>query len=83
MVEPYEQGDEWGIRTIAVCQSDAEMTAHFPFVAIDHHANDEEAMSYALEVFSRLRQQGHASSNEVANWRRALMTLVPLSTEAW
>jgi len=79
VVEPFDDGSSWGIRTVALIN---RKNSAFPVTVIDLHEDDEAAMVFALTVFDELKAQGKASVHDIAGWRRALFTLVPDVAEA-
>ncbi|HCF3827000.1 TPA: hypothetical protein NID16_005279 [Pseudomonas aeruginosa] len=79
LAEDVDVGGVHLVRTIAIVSLDLGTAGAFPIVMIDHHDDDDEAMRFSVAVFSALKNQGKASSEQVARWRRALFAVVPNS----
>ncbi|UXH55918.1 hypothetical protein Q1Z72_01540 [Pseudomonas qingdaonensis] len=75
-IEPVETPLGWSMQTVAMAIQ-AKGNAAFPVAVIDHHPTDDDAMRYAVDVFETLKSLGHISSNQAAQYRRGLITLVP------
>lgn len=77
IVEPFDDGNSWGIQTVAIARPDSDDGDRFPIVIVNLHEDDEAAMSFALQIFEELKLAGRASSADVSHWRRTLFTVVP------
>lgn len=77
IVEPYDDGTTWCIQTVAIAIPDRPHGDRFPIVVMNFHESDQEAMTFALNVFEAFKEAGRASVENVAQWRRGLFTLVP------
>ncbi|MBA1306075.1 hypothetical protein LNN35_22020 [Pseudomonas stutzeri] len=75
-VDQVETDHGWVVQTLAIGATHDTPSA-FPVVVIDQHADDCEAMKYAVSIFEALKARGLLSSDQAARYRRALITLVP------
>jgi len=75
-VDQMETDHGWVVQTLAIGATHDTPSA-FPVVVIDQHADDCEAMKYAVSIFEALKARGLLSSDQAARYRRALITLVP------
>jgi hypothetical protein len=75
-VAQVETDHGWVVQTLAIGATHDTPSA-FPVVVIDQHADDCEAMKYAVSIFEALKARGLLSSDQAARYRRALITLVP------
>lgn len=75
-VDQVETDQGWVVQTLAIGTTNDSASA-FPVVVIDHHADDCEAMKYAVSIFEALKARGLVSSDQAARYRRALIALVP------
>ena len=75
-VDQVETDHGWVVQTLAIGATHDAPSA-FPVVVIDQHADDCEAMKYAVSIFEALKARGLLSADQAARYRRALITLVP------
>ena len=78
-VDQVETDQGWVVQTLAIGATHDTPSA-FPVVVIDQHADDCEAMKYAVSIFEALKARGFLSSDQAARYRRALITPVPQAT---
>lgn len=79
-IDQVETEHGWIVQSLAIGSSNASR-ASLPVVIIDQHPDDCAAMKYAVSIFEALKSRGFLTSDQVAQYRRALITLVPpLST---
>ncbi|WP_329046196.1 hypothetical protein [Pseudomonas aeruginosa] len=76
VVEDVEINGEVHTQTVAIVALSLDQGGVYPIVMIDHHDSDDLAMQFSVMAFDALKRAGHATSDQVAKWRRGLFTAV-------